>query len=388
MESKVSVAESELLRILKHLEDKDLTDKDVDSIISLKVGKNVKKYDYLIGCKGYIKLAKFECKYEQEYNAEKGNVKHKKNGQITHRIDKSVETYKSMLTGAGHSRNCKSLFIHTDVVNKMNKILLCGIPDNIVYGRPAKWNAYYAMCTTDSEPVKDLPNMVVIDDFEKCVTEHVDEVEEYVERNKKLYRVHNNVKRKVKIKPFDGAGLVTPQCAAKWSLELNIRNKTGKRYIPAAFQFRAIPGIKGELFVIDIYGFMKEYNVKYIKDIWGRVWDLSKDKIDCILTKSQFKFYDLYESYEHWKTEFEKKLYGYKRTFNICSYAEYPDDLKKMTMLSYQPLQTIKFTDEEIKKLTQYGIDLFWRICTDVNEFIKYRGLLSEDNDNCIGLRG
>ena len=67
-ESKVSVAESELLRILKYLEGKELEDQDVDSLISLKVGKNVKKYDYLIEKKGYIKLAKYECKYECEYN--------------------------------------------------------------------------------------------------------------------------------------------------------------------------------------------------------------------------------------------------------------------------------------------------------------------------------
>lgn len=380
-ESKVSVAESELLRILKHLEGKRLDDKDIDSIISLKVGKNVKKYDYLIERKGFIKLAKYECQYEKEYNSEKGSIKPKKNGKITHRADKEVDTYKSMLTGAGHSRNCKSLFIRTDVVNQMNKILLCGIPYDTIYDRPAKWNAYYAMCTTDSEPIKNLPNMIVIDDFEKYVTEYVDEVEEYIADNKKMYRVHNCVKRKVKIKPFDGAGLVTPQCAARWSIELNIRNKKGKRYIPAAFQFRAIPGIKGELFVANIYEFMKEYNVRYIRDIWGRKWDLKKDKIDCILTKSQFKFYDLYNSYDHWKKEFEKELFGYKRTFNISSYAEHPDDLKDMTMLSYQPLQTVQFTDKEIRKLTKYEIELLNRISTDINEFIKYRGMLSEDTD-------
>lgn len=380
-ESKVSVAESELLRILKHLEGKRLDDKDIDSIISLKVGKNVKKYDYLIERKGFIKLAKYECQYEKEYTSEKGSIKPKKNGKITHRADKEVDTYKSMLTGAGHSRNCKSLFIRTDVVNQMNKILLCGIPYDTIYDRPAKWNAYYAMCTTDSEPIKNLPNMIVIDDFEKYVTEYVDEVEEYIADNKKMYRVHNCVKRKVKIKPFDGAGLVTPQCAARWSIELNIRNKKGKRYIPAAFQFRAIPGIKGELFVANIYEFMKEYNVRYIRDIWGRKWDLKKDKIDCILTKSQFKFYDLYNSYDHWKKEFEKELFGYKRTFNISSYAEHPDDLKDMTMLSYQPLQTVQFTDKEIRKLTKYEIELLNRISTDINEFIKYRGMLSEDTD-------
>lgn len=378
------VAESELLRILKHLEGKTVEDKEVDSIISLKVGKNMKKYDYLIGKNGYIKLAKYICKYEKVYDKKTGSIKNVKNGKLTHRQDHEVEVFKSMLTGAGHSRNCKSLFIRTDVVNKMNRILLCGIPYNILYKNPAKWNSYYAMCTTDSETVKELPNIIVVDDFEKYVTEHVDEVEEYInpQDGSKQYRVNNNVKQKVSIKPFDGAGLVTPQCAEKWALELNICNKKGEKYIPAAFQFRAIPGIKGELFVIDIYRFMEENNVRYVRDIWGKVWDLKTYKVDCILTKSQFKFYDLYNSFEHWKKEFERELYGYKRTFNISSYAEHPNDLRKLTMLSYQPLQTVYFTDNEIQRLTRYGIELFKSICTNINEFIKYRGLLLEDEED------
>ena len=381
-ESKVMVTESELLRILKHLEGKQITDKEVDSIISLKVGKNMKKYDYLIDRNGYIKLAKYECRYEKHYDKKSGNIKNVKNGKITHKEDKEVEVFKSMLTGAGHSRNCKSLFIRTDIVNRMNKILLCGIPHNICYKNPAKWNSYYAMCTTDSEPVKELPNIIVIDDFEKYVTEYIDEVEEYLDSDgKKKYRVNNNVKQKVKIKPFDGAGLVTPQCAAKWALELNIRNKKGKRYIPAAFQFRAIPGIKGELFVVDIYKFIEENNVRFVRDIWGKIWDLKKYRVDCILTKSQFKFYDLYNSFEHWRKEFQKELYGYRRTFNISSYAEHPDDLKNITMLSYQPLQTVCFTDDEIQRLTKYGIELYRNICTDINEFIKYRGILIDEEE-------
>lgn len=383
-ESKVMVSESELLRILKCLEGKQLTDKDVDSIVSLKVGKNMKKYDHLIDKNGYIKLAKYECKYEKKYDKSSGNIKSVKNAKVTHRQDKDIEVFKSMLTGAGHSRNCKSLFIRTDVVNRMNKILLCGIPSNVLYKSPAKWNSYYAMCTTDTEPVKELPNILVIDDFEKYVTEYADEVEEYINADgDKQYKVNNNVRQKVKIKPFDGAGLVTPQCAAKWALELNIRNKKGKRYIPAAFQFRAIPGIKGELFVIDIYRFMEENNVRFVRDVWGKTWDLKKHRVDCILTKSQFKFYDLYSSYEHWRKEFQKELYGYRRTFNIASYAEHPNDLRKITLISYQPLQTVCLTDEEIQRLTKYGIELFKGICTDINEFIKYRGLLSnveEDN--------
>lgn len=374
-ESRITVAESELLRILKHLEGKDIEESELDSIISLKVGKNVKKYDYLIRKNGVLKLIQHECKYD---NA----------GKITHRQDKQVDKYKSMITGAGHSRNCKSYFIRTDIVRKLDEILRCGIPlikkynrkkhryQYTTYARPAKWNAYYAMCSTDSVPIKRLPNIIVVDDYEKIINECVDEVEECaVDKKKKYYKVHNNVKRDIRIKPFDGAGIVTPQCAARWALELNIRNGMGKRYIPAAFQFRAIPGIKGELFVADLYGFANEHNCYQIRDIWGKVWDIRDETVDCIMTKSQFKFYDMYKSFDHWKCEFIKELYGYRRTFNISSYSEHPDDLKKTTMLSYQPLQTLSFTKDEIARLTKPGIDLYTNIVTDLDEFLKYRGI-------------
>lgn len=181
--------------------------------------------------------------------------------------------------------------------------------------------------------------------------------------------------------PFDGAGICTPQCAARWSLELNIRNRKKKRYIPAAYQFRAIPGIKGELFVTDFYEFAREHNHWIIKDIWGKYWDLRKTKIDCILTKSQFKFCDLYKSYSQWREEFERELYGYKRTFNISSYSEDVCDLKRETLISYQPLQTLFFTQEEIENVTARGYEIYWNISKDIDGFIKYRGIIIGEED-------
>ena len=50
-------------------------------------------------------------------------------------------------------------------------------------------------------------------------------------------------------------------------------------------------------------------------------------------------------------------------------------------MLSYQPLQTVCFTDDEIQRLTKYGIELYRNTCTDINEFIKYRGILIDEEE-------
>ena len=362
--STVKVTESELMRILKHLENIESPvgeEYELSSIISLKVGKNTKRYNKLTSRKGTLSLLEVD-----------------KSGHI-----KDVNTYVSQFTGAGHSRCQKSLFIRNDLSNKVDEICRCGIPKDLVYNRPSKWNAYYAMVTTDSVPLKNMPNIIVVDDFEKYVKGNVDLVEETLdEKGRRKWWVNNNVRANTKIKPFDGAGLVTCQCAAKWSLELNCRNYSGKRYIPSSFQFRAIPGIKGNLYVADIYEFAKQHGTYKIKDIWGKVWDIRKTKVDCIMSRSQFKFADLYNSFGHWQKEFKTNLYGYHRTFNISDYSEAPEDLKRQLLLSYQPLQTIFFEDEERSNLCRYTIEKYKNICTDVEEFIKYRSLTGSDDEN------
>ena len=75
--------------------------------------------------------------------------------------------YVSTFCGAGHSRTQKNLFVQKDIAEKLNDILLCGMPKSLVYDRPSKWNAYYAMVTTDSTPVTYMPNIVVIKDCKK-----------------------------------------------------------------------------------------------------------------------------------------------------------------------------------------------------------------------------
>ncbi|WP_334093563.1 hypothetical protein [Helicobacter typhlonius] len=97
--------------------------------------------------------------------------------------------------------------------------------------------------------------------------------------------------------------------------------------------------------------FAKTYNVSKIIDIYGKEWDLFEDKIDCIMTKSQFKFHNLYASMEEWKNEFDKTVHGYKRTFNISEYDAAFSELEDTTVMAYQPLQTLSFSEDGIKRL-------------------------------------
>ena len=81
--------------------------------------------------------------------------------------------------------------------------------------------------------------------------------------NRKFSVLHDKVKR-VPTNLFDGAGIVTVNMAEKWSKELNLD------YIPASFQFRCIPCLKGKLYTMPIEEFAKTYNVSRIIDINGK----------------------------------------------------------------------------------------------------------------------
>jgi hypothetical protein len=383
--SKNLASESEFHRIMIHLNgkhEKSLSGYDIaPDYFTLNVGKNVKRYEELIKKNGELFIKRMQYVLDEADEKILDDEKHYKLSEID--IRKYVYTF----CGAGHSRTQKNLFVLEDVADKLNDILLCGMDKDMTYDRPSKWNAYYAMATTDSTPVTYMPNIVVIPDYVKKLTDIVDIVlTSGTGNNKKYTPIQNQVRDDIEIMPFDGAGLVTPECALKWARELKCISEVGKFYLPSCFQFRAIPGIKGELMVFDLKQFAKEHKVSKIKDLGGKVWDIFKDNIDVVLTQSQFKFWKQFTTdgkfdYCKWRNEFDKPCHGYKRTFNIVSYGSHLKDLRKRTMLSYQPLESINFTAQEVEKVSEFGIDLYKRVSTNISEFLKYRGLVNCDDN-------
>lgn len=357
-------SESELHRILKHIYKKEHGHIEVNEagreiipyLITLEIGKNVKRYDVLREHDGILKVTRGDATTE----------------------------YVSEFCGASHSRTQKNLFVDCSIKDKLDDILLCGIPKNTDYPKPSKWNAYYALVPTNSQPVS-TPNIVVIDDFEKLVAETVDVVKVTGTGEQKEYQVLPPTEKEIPILPFDGAGLVTPECAERWAEELDCRSKrTGRRYIPSCFQFRCLPALKGEAFTFDLKQFAREKGVSKIVDLGGREWDIFTDQIDMIVTKSQFKFWNLYLDdvglfdCQKWKSAFEEEVHGYKRTFNVAKYADAPEDLRNTSLLSYQPLQTVRFTFEEAEQLVSNSVNTYRRIRSGVDEFLKYCGVSEE----------
>ena len=322
----------------------------------MEIGKNVKRYDVLREHDGILEVIR---------------------GDVTNE-------YVSEFCGASHSRTQKNLFVDRSIKDKLDDILLCGIPKNADYPKPSKWNAYYALVTTNSQPVS-TPNIVVIDDFEKLVAETVDVVKVTGTGEQKEYQVLPPTEKEIPILPFDGAGLVTSECAARWAEVLDCRSKrTGRRYIPSCFQFRCLPALKGEAFTFDLRAFAREKGVSKIVDLGGKEWDIFTDQIDMVVTKSQFKFWNLYLDdtgkfdCQKWRRVFEEEVHGYRRTFNVAKYADAPEDLRNTSLLSYQPLQTLRFTSEEAEQLVSDSVGTYQRIKSSVDEFLRYCGISEE----------
>lgn len=399
----------------------------VEGLISVNVRYNIPKYNAVTQNDGILILQHWKWINVNQGKKDSNGKDLKPKFELSQCFDGNknpiVERFKRVIVGSGHNRAKKALFIREDLFEKIDKIMLGGIDEySDINGYPyyrkgyAKWNSYYGLPSTDSKPVKYVPNIVVIKDFKRDVEDTFDTVIQIKKLNPdwksgddekdkyiKEYSVKNNDKRLYNpngggIMPFDGAGLVSVECAKKWAEELDIQNKYEKRYIPAAFQIRAIPGIKGNLYTFDIKLFAKE-NGWIITDIKGKRHDLRKESVDIILTKSQTKFISLFDNdIEKWRKTFDEPVIfykkdengedakeiecSYKRTFNISEYSEDTCDVKKKMLTAYQHLLTVNFKDLEIETFSQDTVDMLQKISCDVNEFLKFRSCTS-DEEKC-----
>lgn len=298
-------------------------------------------------------------------------------GYLTFNGDK----YKRLMASSSNVRNSKAVMIKESLFDQVNDILLCGLPADLKYDVLAKFSSYYALCSTDSIPVT-MPRIVIIDDYKHEIEEDFDLVNE---TEKGQYEVENNQKRKTKIVPFDGAGLVSVEFAKTWCREIEIKlnddKEKNKKLIPACWQFRFIPCGKGNVYTFDLKGYAQEKGVTQITDLWGKTWDLFDPEgnllVDVLLTKSQFKFHKQYKSYETWLNAFNTPTHDYKRTFNISGYSD-AKHLNESVVLSYQPFQTLSLDNDEVKKLCYKTVETYRKIRTDVDEFLKYRGLVDK----------
>lgn len=378
--------ESELFRIVKHLrkyyiENNLGIENDIDNIEKYPLIQDLLSVKVNKGSKGWFKEHGKEITiqyYSPDLLDKDGNKIQA--GELITEI-----SFKRLIVSSSHARNKKVIYINKRLYNDAMEILLCGMPDNMEVKAYSKFSSHFGLCTTDGISLKELPKFVVVPDVVFEINEKFDVVEEY-EENK--YRVHKNKKTSTKNTVSDGGGLIDCNYMKKIAEEeLNLS------YVPSSALVRAIPGIKGNLYTFPLKEFFEDKKDSisgYIKDVWfvdgngvtnGSLHNFKEENIVAVIPKSMFKFWDKYSSFNDWLTAFNTSVNGYKRTFNICAVAEDFKNIERTVPLSYQPLQTLNLGIEEIKSLCQPTIENLKSIATDVDKFIKYRGLARNKNN-------
>lgn len=268
------------------------------------------------------------------------------------------EDYEYFSSSAGQIRNKKSCFIRKNALNankhEVRNKLMCGLSINKINRKGGinqnKFQAYLSLTNSASSKWEDfdINRCIVVDDMELEVTGLVD----YIDHE--TYEI-NRVKKTVSINFTDGAGIMLPSVSKK------------------SFQFR-MPFFKGLLVPFDFLKFVKTYpNASFkVKDIYGETYDIVKDDIQIIFTKSQFKLNGYYKDWNEYKKYFKK----YNCEAAICKVEE---DIFEDKPLNYQMIQSLNFSNEELKILAKKTIDDILEIGENKDTMLR---LLGADDSN------
>ena len=169
----------------------------------------------------------------------------------------------------------------------------------------------------------------------KIVTVEGETVREGVRRYR---RVESESARPLKVKRFDGEGLISPEYAKL------IDRKYCGRHIHHSFQVR-LPFVKGMLHEVDFKNFLHSAGCSCVTDIWGVRHPV--DGVDVILTRSMVKGLG-------WMEENGLTWAGYWERFTKYNHALYVTNTGKpkperYTELNYQFLNTLSMTEEEFR---------------------------------------
>lgn len=250
------------------------------------------------------------------------------------------EKYIYFTSSAGQIRTKKTVFIKESTWKKYEKTIMCGLTIDVINSKggnnPNKHLAYTALTNsaTDAWEEFDIDKTIVIDDFETNVFGTYDLVDD---ADYSIKRVSDYVP----ITHTDGAGMMLPHMGKNRMVRL--------------------PWVKGLLGKFDYVHFIEVNGCSsIIKDIYGKEHDIIAEGIEIIFTKSQFKMWKYYDSWEQYKEY-------YKKYHCTAGYTNLEEDRIRNAKINYQMLQTLTdITDEEILEIAKPSINKLQNLCSSV----------------------
>lgn len=267
------------------------------------------------------------------------------------------ERYVCFTASAGQIRTKKTVFIKESTWEEHKLSLMCGLTIEGINEQGGmninKFMAYLALCNSATSLWEDfdIDRCIVVDDMETEIETEVDFICD------KTYKITREIK-KIAIEHTDGAGMILPSLSKK------------------NFMCR-VPFVKGLLvstpydkFIRELKRRSKNENIGKIKDIYGKEYDILKDNIQIIFTKSQFKMWKYYKSWDEYKEFFKKYNCQAGKTNE-------EEDIFNTAKLNYQMLQTlVDITDEELTYLSSNTVKDITQLGSDRSTMLKTLGVV------------
>lgn len=259
------------------------------------------------------------------------------------------EKYIFLTASAGQIRTKKAVFIKESTFNRIKMRMMCGLTVEEINEAGGtnenKFLAYLALgnSATDVWEDFDIDKSIVVDDFETEIQTEVDHI--FAD-----YSIKREVTGTV-IPHMDGCGIMLDKPT---------------RMVRA-------PWVKGLLVHFPFDKFIQEKcdGKATVTDIYGQDHDILAEDIRYIFTKSQFKMYKFYQSWEDYKQKFKQ----YRCEVCYCNMEE--QDIPR-ARINYQMLQTLTdMTDEEIATLIKETVEEIEAIGNDFQTSMKLIGATS-----------
>lgn len=254
--------------------------------------------------------------------------------------------YRRLSCSAGQARNSTVVLCDVSIIDEVKRRINNGRKMDKPLA-PSKFNAYFGLAGSATKLVSE-PRFIVVPDYKNTVdfdayfdTETGWNEDDDIE----VRRVEN-----VEMNRTDGMGLISPALSERWANEL------GLDYIPAQWCIRQ-SFIKGMVCTFPIHEFCEEvaggnYIVNTIyKDENGEPIKADLRDYDLILTESQFKLWDSFDSVGQYISNcHENKLF-----WGVSQYT--PKAAKDTLTLNYQFIQTLDLDEHDVKELCSQFVD-------------------------------
>lgn len=354
-EEVISLGDSQCLRFIRDITGYKYTEEDIlNNSKNIKVlrkagrrlGNSIKVKDKLkeayelrdkmLFVEDYISIV-FKTKKDFDYACRKGFLVNGKK-------------FKRLVGTTGGVKNSTVQFCSEEIYEELNRRMENGWNKNTPIV-PAKFEAYKALSCSVSTPVT-MPRMIIIKDGTINIKDTVIKV---VDNNNGGFMVKHNVPYEAEKQFTDGAGMMTPEMAAKWVIDLgqyhfDTEGNKVADYIPSGCNTR-FSYSKGVLACFDFKLFANEVANEYmIEDCWGDMRDIRD--ADIILTDNMMKLTAAYKNMEDYLEHCKNNGYDF------CITKITPKELEKKRNTNYQYLQSYEdMSDQDIEELISETVE-------------------------------